>query len=554
MTVSSQPAYTDYRTIVDNYSSPIAVFEETLELAYANKQFHAIFSQSIDALIDLLPRLSAEPLEQVLAYDADSETWRGEVEHYNVRLAYNLKISRLKNSAKPRFIAMFEHKPMTVIENPHEHAQQDLLTELPNRYSFLDQLHQRIERADEGAGFAVLYLDLDHFKDINELHGHHTGDGLLKLCATKIRQMLRHHDVLARLSGDEFAAIVEYSEGYEMQFLLHRIMRYFERPLFLGGERYQLTVSIGMVFYPEQGETAQDLLLNAEKAMYAAKRSGRAQFQLFDRKQSLKVEKMQRIAESMRHVLANEQEQIHAAYQPLYHLQTGEFVGVEVLARWQSPEFGMVSPGEFIPLAESRGLINQLSCRIFEVIKTELLSTRLPDSVVHPLLAINVSAQQIGDTLFEEKLLDFHNSVAAAGWQLEVEMTETQLMTLSDDVIARLDSWQKAGMRIAIDDFGTGYSCLAYLHMLPVNKLKIDRQFLQSQTQSRKEDEIMYAIMSMAKALNIEVLAEGIETDEQFQRLQQLGCASGQGFGLARPQAWDPTLLLPLTNAQCADL
>jgi two-component system CheB/CheR fusion protein len=290
------------------------------------------------------------------------------------------------------------------------------------------------------------------------------------------------------------------------------------------------------------------MIINAEKAMFTAKCRGRAQYQLFDRKQSLKTEKQQRIAESMRHVLTGEEEQFSAVYQPLYHLQTGQFIGVEVLARWHSPEFGNVSPGEFIPLAESRGLINQLTCRIFKVIQADILSQNVPLGGKKPILAVNVSAQQVCDDEFQKKLMDFHQQVDEAGWQLEVELTETQVMSMTDVIIDRLGSWQAKGMRIAIDDFGTGYSCLAYLHMLPVNKLKIDRQFLQVQTQSKKEDEIMYAIMSMAKALNIEVLAEGIETPEQFKRLQQLGCSTGQGFGLSRPQAWQNNLMQPLST------
>ncbi|TCS43129.1 putative bifunctional diguanylate cyclase/phosphodiesterase [Reinekea marinisedimentorum] len=547
MALSSRQIESGYKSIVDEFSKPVALFEDSQGLIYANQQFNGQFSQPVSALDDLLPDLNFQNLDDKLEYQPELGGWVGELKSQHCNRPYLIKVVQMVNSVRPRYIVVLEPRSFKVVAGKSR-AQLDGLTQLPNRYSFLEILEQRIAKAQGKPEFAVLYLDIDHFKDINELYGHDAGDHLLTFCAEKVRGLLRHYDVLGRLSGDEFAAIVDCRESHEMQYLCHRIMRYFERPFFMSGQRYQLTVSIGVVFYPEQGETAQQMIINAEKAMFTAKRRGRAQYQLFDRKQSLKIEKQQRIAESMRHVLTSEEEQFSAVYQPLYHLQSGEFIGVEVLARWHSPEFGAVSPGEFIPLAESRGLINQLSCRIFKVIKDDILSQQLSTEGRKPILAVNVSAQQISDEDFERKLIRFHEQVAESGWQLEVELTETQLMSMSDVIIDRLGTWQSYGMRIAIDDFGTGYSCLAYLHMLPVNKLKIDRQFLQAETKSRKEDEIMYAIMSMARALNIEVLAEGIETTEQFRRLQKLGCSTGQGFGLARPQAWRSELMgaLPL--------
>lgn len=545
MALRNRHVESNFRSIVDEFSKPVALFEDSLGLIYANQQFEGQFSQPIRELGDLLPDLNFSNLDEKLQYQPEIGGWIGELRNKHCKRPYNLKILKMANALRPRFIVVLESTSFHVVAGKPR-AQLDSLTRLPNRYSFLELLQQRIAKAQGQPDFAVLYLDIDHFKDINELYGHEQGDQLLTFCAEKIRGLLRHEDMLGRLSGDEFAAIVDCREPHEMQYLCHRIMRYFERPFFMEGQRYQLTVSIGVVFYPEQGETAQQMIINAEKAMFTAKRSGRAQYQLFDRKQSLKVEKQQRIAESMRHVLTSEADQFSAAYQPLYHLQSGAFIGVEVLARWQSPEFGQVSPGEFIPLAESRGLINQLSCQLFKVIKADVLSReRLPEGK-KPILAVNVSAQQIRDEEFESQLIQFQQCVTDAGWQLEIELTETQLMSMSESVIGKLSAWQASGMRIAIDDFGTGYSCLAYLHMLPVNKLKIDRQFLQTQTQTGKEDEIMYAIMSMAKALNIEVLAEGIETTEQFERLQKLGCSTGQGFGLARPQSWSEQLMRSL--------
>jgi diguanylate cyclase (GGDEF)-like protein len=537
------------RSLVDELSDPIAVFDGNLALIYSNRRYQTLFKQTAGSVKELLGRTPNTSISAILALLQQDGHFLGTVSnHLSNSGILRFKLTPMASNGRSRYVAVFQKEVPILVNSPSDHTSIDHLTDLPNRYAFLNALENRIHRAQGSADFAVLYVDLDHFKDINELHGHEVGDALLKLCAEKIRQLLRKDDFLARQSGDEFAAIVDCKESHEMQFLCHRIMRYFERPMLMKGERYQFTVSVGVVFYPEQGETAGDLLIRAEQAMFVAKKGGRAQFQLFDRNQSLKVEREQRIAESLRRVLAAAPEQFRAVYQPLFELQSGQFVGVEVLCRWHSPEFGDVSPVDFIGLAETRGLINALTCTMFDCITADVLLPypRITDS--RPLLAVNVSAQQVGDPVFESMLLTFLKDVQQGGWQLELELTESQLMTLSDDLISQLESWRMRGIRIAIDDFGTGYSCLAYLHTLPVDKLKVDRQFLHTKTESRKEDQILFAIMTMAKALEIDVLVEGIESDAQLARLQHLGCVTGQGFGLARPQPWHPDLMKSLNT------
>jgi diguanylate cyclase (GGDEF)-like protein len=547
VSVSSLHFEPSFKSLVDEFSKPIAVFDHQLNLIYFNRQYESVFGSSVKTLSELIEPDRFLTPANLVHHIARNGSWRGQVHsHVEDAANYQIKLVQLADTDKPRFVAVIDAQRLRLVRAPSQRTLIDDLTELPNRYAFHNSLQERITSADGSPEFAVIYIDLDHFKDINELHGHEIGDGLLKLCAEKIRQLLRKDDQLARLSGDEFAAIVGCGESFEMQFLCHRIMRYFERPVLMNGKNYQFTVSIGVVFYPEQGDTPQNLIINAEKAMFAAKKQGRAQFQMFDRKQSKKVEQQQRLVEELRRALSETPEQFSAAYQPLYHIQTREFIGMEVLARWESSEMGQISPSEFIPLAESRGLINMLTARVFDIVRQDITALEQKPGSKRPLLAVNVCAQQILDSAFEHMLLDFFADVSSAGWQLEVELTESQLMAHTDELIDQLESWRTRGIRIAIDDFGTGYSCLAYLHMLPVDKLKIDRQFLRAQTHSRKEDQIMYAIISMANALGIEVLAEGIETKEQFNRLQELGCSGGQGFGLARPQKWDPKLLAPL--------
>lgn len=537
----------NYKGIVDEYSEPIVVFDEELRVIYSNQRYDLTFGRAARHLSDIICETKIPDRELMALVIENHGSWQEAVsEHFHRAVNYTIKLVAMGGTRSTRFIGLFNKEKPKLLRNSADRNLIDSLTELPNRYAFMEMVENRIQQLDRHNDFAVLYIDLDHFKDINELYGHDTGDMWLKLCAENIRNMLRSDDVLARFSGDEFAAMVDCRETHEMQYLCHRLMRFFDRPIIMNGSRYQFTLSIGVAFFPEQGDQPQSLIINAEKAMFTAKKQGRAQFQLFDRKQSQAMEMQQRLAEAMRYVLSTDPSQFSAAYQPLYRIQDGKFLGVEVLARWHSLEFGEVSPVEFIGLAESRGLINELSACIFGSVERDILSTLPNTRPARPVIAVNVSAQQVGDADFDKLLKPFFQKVESAGWQLELELTESQLMTLSNKLVHQLEQWREMGIRVSIDDFGTGYSCLAYLHSLPVDKLKIDRQFLQTQTDTRKEDQIIYAIMSMANALGIEVLAEGIETKEQFRRMQELGCKSGQGFGLAKPSAWHPRLMRSL--------
>ena len=543
----SLTSITDYKSLVDNFEEPVVLFDDRLHVIYCNAQFVEVFGSAqfeFSQLVTLTEPMSATTLAQHIA---NAGYWSGHVgapQQQAVSHPYRIRIMAMPKSKCLRFFGLIERADLAGATERSQESTVDELTGLPNRYAFFNAIKDRITLARGRAEFAVLYFDLDHFKDINELYGHYTGDEILRYCTVSIRKLLGSRDQLARLSGDEFAAIIECVGVDDAQRLCQRVLQMFEQPLTLSGRQYQFTASIGVAFYPEQGCTPEELLIHAEKAMFEAKRGGRARFQLFDQQHSQRVEHQQRLAEALRRELHADPEQFHAAYQPLYSLLSGECIGMEVLARWHSPEFGDVSPVDFIPLAESRGLVNVLSGRIYQAVINDLTAGKvLPLARKRRLLAVNVSAQQILSSHFEQLLMRFADDIAELGWRLEVELTESQLMSRTEALIEKLRRWRQMGIRIAIDDFGTGYSCLAYLHMLPVDKLKIDRQFLQARTASRSEDQIMYAILSMANALKIDVLAEGVETSDQFRRLIELGCSEAQGFGLARPQPWSPLLV-----------
>lgn len=524
----------------------VAVFDADLSLRFGNARFRRRFDQSITRLSQLLDEDDLRALESNFldsGQDKKSFYYLGRDSFVDEKIRQlTFTVQAIQHQNIYRWYVVFDEMQPRPVLSDTANSHLDVLTRLPNRYGFSNLLRERIAKASINPNFAILYIDIDHFKDFNELYGHQSGDQLLQTCAERIRALLRKEDVLARVSSDEFVAIVEYQENHEMPYLCHRLMRYFERPIAFSGSKTQLSLSIGIAFYPEQGIDEQTLLMNAEKAMFMAKNSGRAQFQLFDRQQAQKVSLQQRMIEAMRDAFGSAPQQFCAAYQPLYHLQTGNFVGVEVLARWQSPEFGAVPPSDFIPLAETRGLINNLTAVMFERVERDLLSWYEWTCEGSPVVAVNVSAQQLGNPYFQMLVQQFNRTVRKANWQLEIELTESQLMSLSPEVLDQLHDWRSNGIRIAIDDFGTGYSCLAYLHALPIDKLKIDRQFLQADTESGKQDQIIYAILSMAISLDIEVLAEGIETDEHWRRLRELGCQFGQGFGLEKPAPWHPRM------------
>lgn len=537
----------DFFKLIGPADEAVVVFDSTLSIIHTNEKYRGQFREDVLHLRDIVGDSTLPNVDFLQNIVKIQGSWRATVvSTFCHRSRCTIRIVVKKYKGKSYFIGHFVADPSLTPTSLTESPSVDELTTLPNRYAFLDCVEQRLLKADQVGHFAVLYIDLDHFKDINELYGHSTGDAWLQLCARNIQKMLRAEDVLARFSGDEFAVLVDCKESHEAQYLCHRLIRFFERPIIMSGTRYQIPLSIGVAFCPEQGNDPQTLVMNAEKAMFSAKSQGRGQYQLFDREQSQRHELHQRLAEAMRYVLNVEPTQFYAVYQPLYRIVDGDFLGVEVLARWHSVEFGDVSPMEFIGIAESRGMINDVTASIFSAVERDLFATEMAGRSKAPILAINVSAQQVGHADFESLLIPFFHKAEQAGWQLELELTESQLMSLSNKLVFQLESWREMGIRIAIDDFGTGYSCLAYLHTLPIDKVKIDRHFLQTQTDSGKEDQVLYAIMSMVSALEMEVLVEGIETYAQFERMQALGCDAGQGFGLAEPSAWHSGLMNPL--------
>ena len=411
----------------------------------------------------------------------------------------------------------------------------DSLTSLPNRNmmrSHLTQLISRAERDDEK--IAIAFLDLDHFKDVNDTLGHHIGDALLKETALRIKQNIRKNDIVARLGGDEFVIIMSNIKDYSgIEHVAEQLRTSLSLPYYLLNEVVHSGVSIGITLYPDDGTEIDDLLKNADQAMYGAKNLGRNNYHYFTESMRDKaVKRMQLIADLRRAINNNE---FFVTYQPIVNLQTGKTYKAEALVRWQHPERGVVGPLEFSALAEETGLILEISDIVFKQVLHDVTQWRETLSFNFQV-SINTSPIQYknkGGNIKQwiEQLSTSENNINT----VVLEITENLLMENKKGVSDVLELVKLSGIPISIDDFGTGYSSLAYLKNYETDYIKIDKSFVQKMTQGSKDLALCEAMVVMANKLNIKVIAEGIETQEQQELLTKIGCEYGQGYYFSKP-------------------
>ena len=414
-------------------------------------------------------------------------------------------------------------------------AQFDPLTGLANRSLLWDRLDHAIVRARrEGEIVTLMFVDLDDFKAVNDQYGHGTGDALLKNVAERLEGAVRESDTVARLGGDEFTVMLEGQHRPEFAGIVaQKLLDALAVPYRIGGREIFMTASIGIVVYPLDGDVVDDLVRDADTAMYAAKQAGRNNFQFFTPELRAQTTERLRLIDSLRRALATGDE-LYLVYQPKFGLADGALVGVEALLRWQHPEYGLVPPSRFIPLAEETDLIIPLGRWVIEQACEQ--AARWRDYGLFGLpVAINVSSRQFhyGDLIqtVEAALLRFGLDPGL----VELELTEG---TLIEDVeLARrtLERLREVGVRVSVDDFGTGYSSLSYLMQFPIDALKIDRSFVDGITDGLDGAAISTAIIRMGHSLSMEVIAEGVETADQLEVLRGLDCDVAQGFLLGRP-------------------
>lgn len=467
--------------------------------------------------------------------------WQGEV--WNRRKNGELYPEWLSISALPdaqghphRYIGILSD--ITSLKRAHaqvEHlAMHDPLTGLPNRRMFMENLERLMAHAQRsGQLLALLFIDLDGFKLVNDSLGHHVGDRLLQSVATSLKSQLRADDLLARMGGDEFVLLVNgYETPDQLAKIANKILHVLQHQDAQANGRIEIGASIGISLYPEDADDGDQLIRNADMAMYRAKENGKNQYHFYESKLSEEVVRRYVLERELR--VALEEEQLEVYYQPQLNIDGTALVGVEALVRWPHPERGVLSPSEFLPVAMSSGLAYPLFKVVFMQV-CRFITLMDKQGVVIPKVAINIAGIELITNGCCDLIIDSLRSFGIDARRVEFEVTETLLMHSLDDLAEVLDRLRKEGLQISIDDFGTGYSSLSRLRELPIDMLKIDKTFVQGIAQESSDEAIVRAIISMANSLQLKVIAEGIETHGQLDFLRGEGCELIQGFLYAEP-------------------
>jgi diguanylate cyclase (GGDEF)-like protein len=437
-------------------------------------------------------------------------------------------------------------------------AHYDELTGLPNRNLFASHLAHALTRARRlSQSVALLFIDLDRFKHINDALGHDVGDEVLKIVGERLSEALRASDLLARLGGDEFVVIAEdVAQSEAIAALASKLIAAVDRPIKVGGHEFTLTASLGISLFPKDGTDVQTLLKNADTAMYRAKEQGRNGFQFYSPQMgSANLDRLAIETQLKRAVQERNQFLLH--YQPRVSLRDGRITGVEALVRWQHPERGLVPPGDFIPLAEELSLIQPLGDWVLRTACAQAVAWQHAGLGLR--VAVNISARQLHGNGF---LADLHACLAETGLQpnwLELEITESVMMQRTQHVTELLQSLEALGVALSVDDFGTGYSSLAYLKRLQIDSLKIDQSFVSGVPGDDEDVAIVRAVIALAHTLHLEVVAEGVEERAQLDFLLSEGCDAAQGYLIGRPMPADQLDALmasghPLAGVVAGDL
>ncbi|MBP0445279.1 EAL domain-containing protein [Roseomonas sp. SSH11] len=518
-----------------NMGQGLTLYDAEGRLRVVNPRFREIFGFPRDAA---LTGMSAAQLAEALSIRGvpDAAAWATPAATAGERSTLELPDGRcvaLSREPMPDggWVATFEDvtERQEAEARARHMARHDSLTGLPNRTLFQERLESAVARLSSGGAFGVLYLDLDHFKEVNDSLGHAVGDRLLMAVADRLRLCLRPGDMIARLGGDEFAAIIEGAPAASaVAQLAERLAGEVGAEYLIDGKAVLVGVSVGIALAPRDGASADLLLRHADMALYEAKGAGRGTHRFFDWIMSSRLQARRDMEAELRAALARDE--LELFYQPQV-AATGGVVGFEALVRWRHPERGLVSPAEFIPVAEESGLIVPLGEWVLRTACAEAM--RWPEPV---RVGVNLSAAQFAGR-------DLHASVLAAlqgsglpAERLELEITEAVVLKDSPEVVSTLRRIRALGVRVALDDFGTGYSSIAYLRSFPLDKIKIDRSFVRDVAHSESAAAIVRAISMLGATLGLTLNAEGVETDAQLAQLRRLGCAELQGFLFSAPR------------------
>ena len=536
-----------FEKVFVNANEAILISDANNNILAVNPAFTAISGYTAEEVKGKNPRILASGLmdadfyQKMWASLATTGKWQGEIvdrrkdgEIY----AEWLSVSALRNDdgQLTHYVALLTDisERKAAEERMNFLAQHDILTSLPNRILFLDRLQQAITYAErQQNNVAVLFLDLDRFKNVNDTLGHHIGDLLLQEAARRIRLCVRNSDTVSRQGGDEFVIMLPNLDDLgDIVQVVDKVIESIAKPYNLNGHIMHLTTSVGVSVYPGDGSDSEMLIRNADTAMYQAKDAGRNDYRFFTQEMNRAIAKRVGLENKLRNALERGELLLH--YQPKVNLRSGEIVAVEALVRWQHPEDGLISPAEFIPIAEDTGMIVPLgewvlneACRQNQ----EWRKTGLREIV----MAVNLSPAQFQEHELINVVLAALARSGMPASSLELEITESAMMRYPEQATIMLNKISELGIRVSIDDFGTGYSSLSHLKKFPIDELKVDQSFVRDLTSDNDDAAIVSAVIGLAKSLGLSVIAEGVETIEQLRFLKNLDCDQMQGYYFCRP-------------------
>lgn len=489
---------------------------------------------------DIFPASFARLLKTILSEVLQNGSWTGETQlpGETENRPYSLVVLAHKNhTGRVKYLSIIARdiSERKQFENELQHqATHDNLTHLPNRFLLLDRFRAALQQARRNKNrVAVLFIDLDNFKRVNDSLGHSAGDQFLQQIANRLRGCLRPHDTIARHGGDEFTIILtDITTPENVLAVVNKLQAEFTQPILTVGNNIYATFSTGIALYPEDGDQPEELLRHADTAMYKAKKAGSNQHCFYAPAMNARSREILLLEAELRRAI--ELQEFSLFYQPQLDLDTGGIIGLEALIRWQHAGRGLVSPADFVGLLESSGLIIPVGEWVIRQACAQHRVLR-ENGFEHVRISVNVSALQFGDQNFLHKVRTIIKEEKMPADRLELEMTENMIMQDPEETVAMLKALQRLGVRSAIDDFGTGYSSLSYLKKFPINVLKIDQTFIRDLLAERGDSAIVEASIALAQKLNLEIVAEGVETEAQLNFLRNCHCGIAQGYYICRP-------------------
>ncbi|GAC1446508.1 MAG: hypothetical protein NVSMB56_05860 [Pyrinomonadaceae bacterium] len=544
-----------FRSAFDYASIGMAIVSQEGRWLEVNKSLCALLGYSEKELLKIdflavthqedVPRVMSKIRELIVGKLRSCQTEKRYIHKNGAVVWVNWSVSVAHTASQSSIHLIFQIQDITDRKRAEEtllhNAFYDALTDLPNRVLFLDHLKLGMARVKRGVGsLAVVYLDIDRFKIINDSLGHNVGDQLLTGVAGRIKRCLRPADTVARIGGDEFAILLEDIEDVSGAVVAaERLQRELSIPFNLSGREVIASASMGIALHSAEYETPDEIIRDADIAMYRAKSLGKARHEVFDKTMHDKAIERLRLETGLRAAVETHNE-LFVQYQPIMDLQMKRLCGFEALVRWRHAEYGFISPADFIPIAEEIGLINHIGEWVLRTACRQIAEWQMNFPNDAPLfMSVNLSGKQFSQPDLIGTISEILEECKLQPQYLKLEITESVVMENIEDATEMLNQLKRLGVKLSIDDFGTGYSSLSYLHRFPIDYLKIDRSFVSAMGKHRENLEIVRTIISLAQNLTMQVIAEGIETNAHFALLKNLGCQYGQGYLFSRPLSAD---------------